>query len=1026
YMNNQSFFKRLVLTALSLVVGTGVFAQSPIQGVVVDGQGAPVIGASVFVKGDSSKGAATDVDGVFSLAVHEGVTLVVSAIGFQSVEIPASSGMKVTLAEDTEFLDDVVVVGYGTQKKVNMTGAVGSIKSESINKFANSTTASMQGVSPGLTILDKGGAPGRANTTLRVRGITTINNSDALLLVDGVEQRISDVNPDDIESISILKDASTSAIYGSRAANGIVLITTKRAKEGDVRIDFNAYGGIHQVTNKPQHMGTVDYMRQQNEAFINNGANPRYSEAFINAWIQNHESDPVTYREANQWQNTVYHTGIEQNYALNVSGGTEKAKGMMSLRYNNKDGVIDNFNSDIKEIRVNTDFKPLPFLKLSADADFRSNYSLSPADAYDYDVAGGGIFYSMFHATQFVVPQYPDGTYGLGNKNASPLVLARMNGSDKQWDNLFIGSIKAEIDLFKDLKFTTQLSERYNFYKQVIFRNKYTVSDSNYLNWGSTASGKEYTPPTSARTRNVSRNSMDDYRRDINEYTLNLLLNYKHQFGKHGVEALFGFSQIENKWSHNEAKRYDFYNNDVQSINMGSKEGMESYGYDNAYALQSYFARANYNFDNRYLLEANIRYDGTSRFTGDNQFGVFPSFSAAWRISNEPFWEPLKGVINDLKIRASWGKTGNQTAGLYAFYESYSSTTYNFGGSVVQGYMQNAQANKEIKWETSTQTDVGIDAGFFNNRLTTTADYYYKKTDGILVSLPIASVIGLDAPVQNAAVVENKGFEFAVDWKDQAGDVFYTLNFNISNNWNKVLSLGGANPTLSGGASDVVTTVREGYPINAYWGYKTDGLLTQADIDAKYPVYDSRMRAGDVKYLDLNNDGSINSDDYDYIGNEFPRYPFAFGGTVAWKGFDFAMQWQGVIDASTRISGALTEGGAFEGFTLNLFTDHWTEDNTSARFPRPRKSVDYNNWMSDFWVISGKYLRLKSASIGYTLPASITRNVRIEKARFYIAGTNLLTFSPLKEWGVDPEFLSGRFLYYPQTSAYVLGINLTF
>ncbi|WP_203558443.1 TonB-dependent receptor [Bacteroides sp. 519] len=1020
----------LLSTKESLLERNNANQQIPVvKGTVVDDAKEPLPGMSISIKGTTT-GTITDMNGNYSLSASPNQILVFSFIGYKTQEIvyTGQSILNITMLPDTEVLDEIVVVGYGAQKKVSITGAVGSIKNESINRMANSTTAALQGTTPGLTILDKGGAPGRASTTLRVRGITTINNSDALLLVDGIEQRIEDVNPDEIESISILKDASTTAIYGSRAANGVVLVTTKRGKEGQVKVDFNSYWGVQNVTDNPEHMETITYMRQQNYAFQNAGQNPRYSDTFIQEWIDNHKKDPITYRAANQWQDAVYKSALQQNYSLTVSGGTEKAKGLLGLRYYDQDGIVDNFNSDIKEIRVNTDFKPFERLKISADANFRSRYSKSPVDAYDYDVNGGGIFYAMYHATQFVVPQYQDGSYGLGNKNANPLMLARLGGSDKQTRNLFIGNIKAELGIIDGLKFTLQYAQRYAFNKTVLFRNKYSATDNNFLDWGATARNEAYSPNVNRkRTRNVSRNEMDDKREDLNEYTLNMLLNYEKQLGKHNIQALAGFSQIKNKWSHNQSIRQDFYNNDVPSMNMGSESTWKAYGYNNEYALQSYFGRLNYNYADRYLFEANLRYDGTSRFTGDNQFGVFPSFSAGWRISNETFWnDKLRNIISDLKLRGSWGKTGNQTAGLYAFYESYTSTTYNFNNEVEQGYMQTALANANLKWETSTQTDIGIDAGFLNNRLTLSADYYYKRTDGILVSLPISGTIGLDAPVQNAATVDNKGFELSLGWRDQVGDFSYGINFNISNNWNKVISLGGANPTLNGGTADVITTVREGYPINSYWGYKTDGLLTQADIDNGYPVYDSRMGAGDIKYLNLNNDDKIDAEDMTVIGNEFPEYPFALSGNMAWKGFDLSFMLQGVVKAHTRVSGALAEGGNFEGFTLDIFKDYWTPEHTDARFPRPRKSVDYNAMMSDYWVIDANYLRLKNIQLGYTIPKTISKKWNLEKARVYVAGSNVLTFSPLKEWGLDPEFVSGRFRYYPQTTVYTIGVNLTF
>ncbi|MDR1379963.1 MAG: SusC/RagA family TonB-linked outer membrane protein, partial [Tannerella sp.] len=506
--------RQIILSRKAFIENERLQGKKRITGVVMDDAGEPVAGAGIIEQG-TSNGVISDIDGRFSMDVAEKATIRISYVGYltQTVTIDNQTSLTVVMNEDTQALDEIVVVGYGLQKKVSVTGAVGSIRNEHINRMANSTTAAMQGVSPGLTILDKGGAPGRANTTLRIRGITTINNSDALLLVDGIEQRISDINPDDIENISILKDASTTAIYGSRAANGVVLMTTRRGKEGGVKIDLNTYWGVQRVTNRPEHMESAAYMRQQNYAFKNAGQNPRYSETFIQEWIDNHKKDPLTYREANQWQDVVYGNALQHNYSLNVSGGNEKARGLMALRYYGQDGVISNFNSDIKEIRVNTDFKPFAFVRLSADANFRTRYSLEPVGAYDYDVNGGGIFYSMYHATQFVVPRYPDGSYGLGNKNANPLLLAEKAGDNKEWNNLFIANLKAEVDICDGLRFITQYAQRYAYNKTVSFTNAYTVDDNNFLDWGATAREEAYNPdPARVRRRAITRNSMDDYR----------------------------------------------------------------------------------------------------------------------------------------------------------------------------------------------------------------------------------------------------------------------------------------------------------------------------------------------------------------------------------------------------------------------------------------------------------------------------------------------------------------------------------
>ena len=408
------------------------------------------------------------------------------------------------------------------------------------------------------------------------------------------------------------------------------------------------------------------------------------------------------------------------------------------------------------------------------------------------------------------------------------------------------------------------------------FTNAYTVTDNQYLAWTATAKEEAYNPdPNRARVRNISRNNMNDKREDTNEYTLNLLLDYEKQFKKHNLHALIGFSQIENKYSVSEAYRQDFYNNDVPSMNMGSENTWTNKGYNNEFALRSYFGRINYNYDNRYLLEANLRYDGTSRFTGDNQYGTFPSFSAGWRISNESFWsDVIRDFISDLKLRASWGKTGNQTADLYAFYDSYVSTSYNFNGTLVNGYMQDSYANKDLRWETSTQTDVGLDAAFINNKLTLTADYYYKRTDGILVDLPISGMIGLDAPVQNAAIVDNKGFELALNTVniDSKNGFRWTTDWVFSMNREKIVEL------YNGKNDDIGNSWFIGEPINTWYGYKFDRIWSNTEEDlALMEVWNKAGNTnyvpGTVKLVDQNGDNKLTpEDDRVIIGNPRPKF----------------------------------------------------------------------------------------------------------------------------------------------------------
>ena len=432
-------------------------------------------------------------------------------------------------------------------------------------------------------------------------------------------------------------------------------------------------------------------------------------------------------------------------------------------------------------------------------------------------------------------------------------------------------------------------------------------------------------------------------------------------------------------------------------------------------------------YADRYLLEANARYDGSSRFSQLNRYSFFPSFSAGWRLSQENFWENLRPAVNELKLRASWGKTGNQAVALYSYIPTLTAVSYTFNGLPVQGYAQTTVANQNLTWETTTQTDVGLDAQLFGNRLSLTLDVYRKLTDGILLALPIPATVGQDAPPQNAGVLENKGWEAALGYRGRGGAFRYELGANFTDNRNRVVSLAGTGPYISGSDIDPRYIIAEGLPVNAHWGYQTAGLFqTQAEADA-YPTLVPNTRPGDVKYVDRNGDGRINSDDMTMIGTSFPRYTFGLTGTLGWKNLELFMQWQGAADVDVRLAGALAEMGNYEGFTHELYTDdYWTPERPNARFPRPIKFDLRNLNTSDRMLYDGSYFRLKTLRLGYTLPAGFTSRLGISRANVYVSTTNLLTFSALNEWNLDPEIESGRGQYYPQTSLTTLGLSLRF
>ena len=992
---------------------------SVVKGIVHNENNQPLIGASVIIRNrqtNFTSGTKTDSIGVFNASVPVGgpYEFSFSNVGYEpqtlsgyNLKDGTTFTLDVQLKAIAGALDQVVVVGYGTQKKVSMTNSVSQLKGEDLTKRPVSNfQQALQGQAPGLTVLDQGGAPGRSNATIRVRGVTTLNNNDALVIVDGIEQRISDINPDDIESVSILKDAASTAIYGSRAANGVILINTKRAKTGKLTVTYNGYYALQKTINKPEMMDLESYMRAQVVAYKNAGANvpPRFSEQSIQNWIT--ATDREKYPLPNVWYNVLFHTAPQWNNTFAVSGGNENFKARMSVRYMNQDGIIPNMENNIREIRVNTDYKVSSKINVSADVNYRYNYSKTPVDM-------ATVFDRVMHGSLWAVPKYGDGTYGLSPQAHNPLMYAEMGGTSSQISDFIIGNVKGDWSILRGLKFSTQFGVRMTLTQQKNFANAYTNTDKN-----------------TNIVRTIPNNSLTEVRNDIREYTLNNLLSYENKFGMHDVKALLGYSEIENTQNNLSAYRERFYNDDIQSISQGANDGTRNNaGFDAEFGLRSFLSRVNYSFDNKYLLEANARYDGSSRFAGDNQYSFFPSFSAGWRLSQEDFFSGLLPLLNELKIRGSWGKTGNQSVDLYSYYQSLSQVTYTLGGTPVAGYRPLAMANKDITWETTRQVDLGFDVSVLR-KLNVSLDYYQKRTSGILLNLPIPGAIGLNAPPQNAGVVDNTGIELALGYNSiLAKKIRYNISGNLAINSNKVVSLAGTGPyiTAPNGDIDPRYIIKEGLPINAHWGYVTDGLFQTQDEINHYPTYASNTKPGDVKYVDLNGDGKINADDMTMIGTTFPKYTFGLTSNFSYAGFDLNLLFQGAAGVDTRLSGALAEMGINEGFTHKIYTNnYWTPENPNARFPRLVKTDLRNVATSERLIIDASYVRLKNVQLAYNLPASLSQKFRMARTSIYVSATNLLTFSKLNEWNLDPETPSGRATYYPQTALYTLGVNIQF
>ncbi len=987
-------------------------AQQNVSGTVLDEGNAPLPGASVVVKG-TSRGMTTDANGKFTLQISNGEVLVVSFIGYKPQEVTynGQTELNIQLEQSVIGLEEIVTIGYGVQKKVSITNAVSNIDSEELaERNSTNLNQALQGKLPGLTIIDYGGAPGAENLSMRIRGITSLNSNAPLVLIDGVPGSLARVNPIDIESVSVLKDAAAAAIYGSRAAAGVILVTTKAAKKGKLSVTYNGYYGVARTNNNPEHMGAVEYMKLQNEAFKNSFGFQYYTDEHIAQWPQNHKNDPENYPKPHTWFDALYSPAPQHSHTLTLSGGSENINTRISARYLNQDGVLPMYNFEIKELRANTNFKISEKLNLNTNVNIRNTTREEPYNPWG---AWTRITYRIMQNSQWGVPRYSDGSYGLSVDSFSPLVYANESGLTNAENTSIIGIFKGEYEVIDGLKLIGQYSTQYHNGRNTSFANKFYFQDKIHSN----------------RVTFNNLNSMNENRSSSREDGLDLQITYNNTFGKHTVSGILGYSQIHFETSNLGGYRQDFYNNDLQTLSLGIDDATQSAtGGGSEWGLRSYFGRVNYEYDGKYLFEVNSRYDGSSRFSDGNRYGFFPSFSVGWRISNEGFWDSLKNTVNELKLRGSWGQVGSQTVGLYTFIETYNQSNYIFNEGLATGYRQTSLASQDLSWETTTQFNIGLDAYLFDNRVNFTFDYYKKVTDDILLAVPIPSLIGLTATDQNAGSVENEGLEFLVSGRQTFGDFKVGLTLNANYNQNKVTDLAGTGPHISAfGNSDYRTITTEGEPINSFYGFETDGFFqTQAEVDS-YAKWDGSVGPGDVKYVDQNNDGMLTPADFVILGKEMPDWTFSSNMSFSWKNFTLDLFWQGVTGSNKLVTGATLEMGIWGGFTHEVFEDYWTPDNTDAEFPRPTKYTMKNVQISDRTMVDGSYLRLKNIRLSYDIPKTFCSRLKVQGMNVYVSATNLLTFAELNKYDIDPEQIGrGPESSFPQTSVSTIGLNINF
>ena len=984
-----------------------------------DATGESVIGASVVVKG-TTNGTITDFDGNFSLdGIKKGDVIVISYVGYQTQEIKWNgSPLNVILKEDSKTLSEVVVVGYGTQKKANLSGSVAMVDSKELeNRPIQNVSSGLQGLMPGVAITGTNGAPGQDAGKIRVRGIGTLNEAGPYILVDGIETgTLSAVDPNDIESISVLKDAASAAIYGSKAANGVVLITTKRGKTGQTKISYSGYLSFQNATNMIERMGSYEYASLLNQALEAEGMSKRFNDTELQKFKDG--NDPL-YPDTD-WYDLAYKTGVQHRHNVNINGGSENVKYMASLGYLNQTGILPNAGREQFNARTNLDMKINKRLSARMNLSFIKNDYSDASSAY-YGGSSDQIIRQLNLIAPWIVARYDDGTWGTIS-DGSPIAWLD-SGMKVNRDNYnFSGMAAVDYEIFDGLKLTLQGAyvnnlQNYHYFQKYIKYNENKESDPSQLD---------------ERFYKWDRTNYD------------ALLNYNKNFGKHNIKGLLGWHTEKYNYKYQKAVRKKFPNNELTDMNAGDASTQSNEGYTAELAMISWFARINYDFAGKYLLEANIRADASSRFAEGHRWGYFPSFSGAWRISEEAFMESAKDSwLSGLKIRASWGQLGNQDAlsgsnnDYYPALNTYNlDSKYAFGGSLNSGYYQRKYRLETISWEKASTWGVGVDFTLFN-KLNGSLDYYNRKTTGIIMDVTVPKEFALDAYKDNVGSMRNSGIEINLSYNTKIGQVDFGIAGNFSYNKNEILDLGGGDPNKYLDATDGYSQRNKvGEAMNSYYIYRADGFFnSQEEADAYTAKYGNpfgkTFKAGDLRYVDTNKDGKLTADDREYCGSSDPKIIYGFNINAGWKGIDLSLMFNGAAGVKRLFDGYEVYGN-FSGDAAHpatIWRDAWTPDNHDASMPRifydTNSASSSRSVQSDFWLQDTSYLRLKNLQLGYTLPKGWLNSVGVENIRIYYSVENLLTFDKMKI-NIDPESTSQRLSSYPLLRTHAFGVNVTF
>ncbi|MDR0430908.1 MAG: SusC/RagA family TonB-linked outer membrane protein [Tannerellaceae bacterium] len=1050
--------KKIILTPRSSQQWNTPRQEKGIRGVIIDEENHPLIGVNITVKG-LNIGTISDMHGRFYLDISpDNMTLSISYVGYATQQVKARKNMRICMIEDVQRLNEVIVVGYGIQRKSDLTGSIIKVSADNFrNSAVDNAEQSLQGQAAGVLVVSNSGSPG-SPVSVRIRGVGTVNDANQpLYVVDGIPvDNIDYLNPSDISSIEILKDASATAIYGSRASNGVVLVTTARgSSDGDIfrtQVKFDLYYGVQQAIRIPEMLDAEGYVELNRRAYLNN-PNALHTDFRDPATFLGVVEQVTGSRSGTNWWDAVFHTGQTQNYNLNVSGGNQRVSYLASGSYYKNDGIVRFSGYERFTLRSNTDFRLTERINISTNINAtNSNRHTIPENSLESGTVFGALTYDpttpIYRHNYMGIPGWdnrlegynPDnkyswfGTSKYTNK-PQPYANAYRQGT-LQNENIFrlVANIILDIEIFPGLVFKTNIgTDRRNV--------TYDRFDPEFF--------------LDADEKNENTLIMKEWH-EWHNWTWENTLNMTTRLGKHAISAVTGITMEGFNYQRTMSSKQGIPNNEKDQwvINAGTfnpvAEGNRSH-----YSMMSYLARINYGFDNRYLLTASIRSDGSSKFMKENRWSTFPSVSAGWRISQEDFFQDWgQNIISDIKIRAGWGQIGNQMGlGNNDYMNTISGNNdkkYVFGQNKTQytGYSHHTMGNPSIKWETSEHTNFGLDLNFFNNKLVATFDYYLKNTRDMLLRIPLPRYLGYQNDMwSNQGKVNNKGLDIQLEWQERKNDFSYSLSGNISFIHNEVISLGNSG-TIPGGNERIgdVTLTKEGWPIGSFYGWVVEGVFqNQEQIDASH-MKDREPRPGDLIFKDVDNDGKLTDDDRVNLGSPIPKTVFGLNAKASYKNIDMSLLFQG--QAGNKIFHMLKyythqKTGFFNAYA-DVFETSWRAPGTlSPDDPGNPSDTEFqinsdprlNTKASSYYIENGSYLRLKNIQLGYTFPKKWLASAHISNLRVYVGAQNLFTFTPYK--GLDPELGGDRDSrnptnfgidrsHYPQSRTYMMGLNMIF